>query len=282
MTIAHFFDIDTLIDLDNKVWIIDKRNPNIPILKIKKSDFNLIKSGIYKSQGNKIEYNGETFWISTELFNKLKVKIKNNNSSLNNLGISLQEFLNKEIVSNIKPNLNLEVISKLKNLNQDIYIICSSQVMKVYENIIDKVKNLLMEDGILIKKFYFINESFYNQSEDENRYKKTRLVIQHLVGYKTEVNKFIDQSIEKYDEIFFYDNQKETLKVAEDCNKILKKLIDATETGLSGVIKEDIEESEPFLIVKFVTDNVNNRIIEKKVKLEYIRFIKTFESFNLK
>ena len=28
---AHFFDLDTILRIDNKVWIIDKKNPNNPI-----------------------------------------------------------------------------------------------------------------------------------------------------------------------------------------------------------------------------------------------------------
>lgn len=280
--VAHFFDIDTLIDIDSKVWIIDKRNPNVPMLKISKSEFNLVKSGIYKPQGNKIEYNGDIFWISNDIFNKLKVKIKNSNSSLYNLGISLQEFLNKDIIDNIKPSLNLDVISKLKNTNHDIYVVCSKQVMSVYENVINKIKDELKSDGILIKKFYFINETFYNQDDDSNRFKKVKLLLQHLLGYKTNINKFTDEEIKKYDEVYFYDNQKDTLRVADDSNIVLKRLLDSTEDGLRSVIKEDIDENTPFLIVNYITDNINNRVLSKKVKIEYIRLIKTFEGFNLK
>ena len=50
-----FFDLDVLIDMNQQCWIVEKTRPNIPIMKISKSDFNLIKSGIYSKQGNKIE-----------------------------------------------------------------------------------------------------------------------------------------------------------------------------------------------------------------------------------
>jgi hypothetical protein len=42
---AHLFDLDTILVVDKMIWIIDKKSPNIPILKIKESDFNLIKKG---------------------------------------------------------------------------------------------------------------------------------------------------------------------------------------------------------------------------------------------
>ena len=114
MVKSHFFDIDTLIKLENQAWVVDKNNPNIPILKISKSDFNLIQSVIYRKQGNKIDFNGKTFWLPTELVNKLKIKAKTYKTEFSNLAISLQEFLNKDIIEEMSFELNLSVISELK------------------------------------------------------------------------------------------------------------------------------------------------------------------------
>ena len=50
---AHIFDIDVLLTTESKPWIIDKNNPNIPLLKLEKSDFNLIKNDVFKKQNNK-------------------------------------------------------------------------------------------------------------------------------------------------------------------------------------------------------------------------------------
>jgi FMN phosphatase YigB (HAD superfamily) len=45
----HFFDLDgTLWNIDSKVWIVDKENPKLPLLKLDKSEFELIKNGVYK------------------------------------------------------------------------------------------------------------------------------------------------------------------------------------------------------------------------------------------
>jgi hypothetical protein len=41
---SHFFDIDVILSTNSQVWIVDKTIPNIPIMKISKSDFNLIIS----------------------------------------------------------------------------------------------------------------------------------------------------------------------------------------------------------------------------------------------
>ena len=276
---AHFFDLNTLVDIKQLCWIVDKTNPNIPIMKITKSDFNLIKSGIYKSQGNKVEFNGQTFWLPNEMFNRLKVKLKTNRISISNIGISMQEFLNSEIIKGIDFNLNLNNIIHLKNTNNDIYIICSRQTKKNYESIIDKLKEKLFEEGLKIKNFYFISETFYNSDNDDIKYNKIKLLIQHLVGYKTENNKFIDQEIERYDNIYFYDDELDTIKMSDEINVVLKFLLSKTDDGLKSVIKEDIKEYRPSLFINQITDNNFNRSLSKKVILDYTSLIKTFEGF---
>ena len=278
---AHFFDIDVLIKVDNKVWIIDKHQPNIPIMKISTSDFNLIRNGVYKNQGNKIEYNGSIYWLPDSISNKLKVKLKINHSSFTNIGISMQEFLNKEIVDNIDFKILIENIIHLKNKPDDIYVVCSKQNKSNYENVISKLEEKLKEEGILIKRFYYISETFYNQNEDDIRFKKLRLLVQHLVGYRTEGNKFGQEEITRYNTITYYDNQYDTIKMVNDINTVLKSLLHKTEDGLRSVIREDISEYHPVLIVNQITDNEINKSISKKVNLEYVSLIKTFEGFNL-
>jgi hypothetical protein len=279
--IAHFFDIDTLIKIDNKVWIVDKTNPNIPIIKISTSDFNLIKNGVYKSQGNKVDYNGQSFWLPTDIFNKLKVKLKLNNGNLGNIGISMQEFLNKDIIDNIDFKINLDNISHLKNKTDDIYIICSKQNKKNYETVLNKLEEKLKEEGLKIKNFYYISETFYNQNDDDIRYNKIKLLLQHLVGYRTHINKFTDEEITRYNTVHIYDNQYDTIKIVDEANQILKSILKKTDDGLKSVIKEDISEYRPVLIVNQMTDNELNKRIIKKITIDYSNLIRTFESFKL-
>jgi len=279
MVRSHFFDIDTLIKLENQAWIVDKNNPNIPILKISKSDFNLIQSGIYRKQGNKIDFNGKTFWLPTELVNKLKIKAKTYKTEFSNLAISLQEFLNKDIIDEMNFELNLSVISELKNKTDDIYIICSKQTKRNYQTLIDNLEEKLKEQGLKIKNFYFISDNFSNIDKDEVNFKKMRLLLQHLIGYKTEGNKFIDEEITRYDQVSFYDNNYDTLKVTDDINGLLEVLLSNTDRGLKDVIKENIIDYKPVLLVNKINDNHYNKTETKKVILSLSTLIKTFESF---
>lgn len=278
---AYFFDIDSLIRVDNKAWVVDKKNPKHPLLKISKSDLHLIENGIYKSQNNKIEFNGKTFWLPTNLYNKIKVKAKNYKTDLASLAISLQEFYNKPVIDELDFEFNLDTILTLKNTQPNIYIICSKQTKRNYSTIVEKLEEELLTHGLKVKGFYYISDSFYNIDNDEIKYKKVRLLLQHLVGYRTTGKQFSNEEITQYPKIYFYDDQLDTLELESAINPLLNFLYQNTRPGLKDVIKENITEFNPFLILNRVNDNQYNRIDTKKVILELSKFVKTFESFAL-
>jgi hypothetical protein len=279
---AYFVDLNCLIEIENKAWIIDKSKPNIPIMKISKEDFNLFKSAIYKPQGNKVVFNGQTFWLPNSIYSKLKVKLKNSDAGLANLAISLQEFMNRELIENLEFGLNDWMMNQLKNKTDDIYIICSKQTKSNWSSIIEKLEEKLLDEGIKIKKFYFISETFYNQNEDEIIFKKARLFLQHLVGYQTDDKLFTDVELQRYDQILFYDSAKIVLSLKTDLNPILKSLLSKTGDAMSRIVKENIDDYKPKLIVNWVSDNQINKVVTEKITLDYSNLIKSFESFFLR
>jgi hypothetical protein len=276
---AHFFDIDCLIRVENKAWVIDKKNPKVPLLKLSKSDLHLIENGIYKNQNNKIEFNGKTFWLPTNLYNKIKVKAKVNKTDLNSLAISLQEFYNAPVIDELEFEFNLDTILTLKNTQPNIYVICSKQTKKNYSTIVEKLKEELIQHGLKIKTFYYISDSFYNIDNDEVKFKKIRLLLQHLIGYKTASNSFSNEGITPYHKIYFYDDQMDTIELSKQINPLLNYLYENTRKGLKDVVKENIQEFEPCLIINRVNDNLYNRLETTKVILELSKFVKTFETF---
>ena len=279
---AHFFDIDSILEVNAKVWIVDKTIPNIPIMKISQSDFNLIKNGIYRSQGNSINFGGHTYWLPTDLFEKLKIKSKNHRTDISNLSFSMQEFMNKELIENLDYNIKLDNISHLKNTDDDIYVICSKNNKRNYELMISKIEDKLKDSGLFIKKYYYISETFYNRNEDDISHKKVRLLLQHLIGYKTEGDKFIDEKIEKYNEVLFYDDELASVKLAIDCNKLLMYLISNTESSIKELIKQEIKQTEPLLVVNQITGNKVKKFVSTDVKVQFSNLIKVFESFKWK
>jgi hypothetical protein len=279
---AHFFDIDTVLVVNSKVWIIDKTRPNLPIMKISQADFNLIKNGVYKSQGNGLDFGGHTYWLPTDTFEILKIKAKNHKVDISNIAFSLQEFMNKELIENLEYDINIENILHLKNTDDDIYFICSKNNKSNYELMISKVEDKLKDNGLIIKKFYYISETFYNRKSDDISHKKVRLLLQHLIGFKTEGDKFTDEKLNQYSEIFFYDDEENVIKLANESNRVLTILLSNTDKSLKSIIKEEMKSSLRTLFVNHITGNKVNRLLTTKVDIQFSNLITVFESFKYK
>lgn len=276
---AFFFDINTLITTNSKVWIVDRDKPNKPILRIPKSDFNLIKKGVYKKDNIKFEMQDESYWISKDLFDQIKIKSKNQNLNISKLAFSMQEFMNKDIIENNDFTIHLENIRHLKNTSGDIYIICSKNTKNNYELIISKLEEKLKEIGLVVKSYYYISETFYNRDEDDINNKKVRLLIQHLIGMKTEGDKFTHTEITKYDVINFYDDEARVIELAKNANNVLQFLIENSEDLVKDRVKEVLKQDVCELVINQVTFNKVNLFVTSKVELQYQNVIKKFESF---
>ena len=144
----------------------------------------------------------------------------------------------KELIENLDYDINLENILHLKNTDDDIYVICSKNTKRNYELMISKIEDKLKDNGLVIKKFYYISETFYNRVSDDISYKKARLLLQHIVGFKTEGDKFIYDKIEKYNELFYYDDDDNAIKLSKESNKLLTVLLSNTDVKLKEIIKK--------------------------------------------
>jgi len=276
---AHFFDINCLLKSNQKAWVVDKSNPNIPLAKISPSDLKLMRSGIYAKKGNKIKFNNETYYLSDEWMNKFKLLALKNSIDFPNIVITLQEFYNTEIADNLDFEIDLTPLLKFKNEILDIYIVSSQQTMNVLGKLIDEMKEDLRENGIVVKQFYFLNENFLNQNSSENKFKQMRLLLQHLVGFKSDGDKFTDVDVEKYDTISYYDTSKSTFDIEKDIIYLLKIMIRNTDKGLSDVIREDLGDDVPQLEINKLQDNEFNPMSTIRMKIIVPKIIKAFESF---
>ena len=277
--IAHFFDIESILVNNGKVWISDKYNLNKYIMRLNQSDFNLIRKGIYKPQGNKVNLGGTDYWFPNDLFDELKLKCKLNKANITTLSFSMREFLDEELIDSMNYDINLDNILHLKNATDSIYFICSENTKENYEKFIKKIEKKLEDNGLVIKKYYFISETFYSRNTDEIAYKKVRLLLQHLIGLKTEGDKFIDEELDCYDVINFYDTDEVAIKLAININDLLQLIISNSPKELKENIKMALKDDKE-LIVNQVTANKVNKFSTTKIKIEYHNLIKTFEKFN--
>lgn len=277
--IAHFFDIDTLIKIDSNVWIVSKSNPKRPLLKISQSDFNLIKKGMWFRKGVSLKISGTDYWINNELFEEIKLKCKKTNTDITNLSFSMQEFMNPEIISDLNSIIMTENLYGLRNSSDDIYLICSKNNEQNYQAIIEKLEKYMSKIGIQFKSTYFISETFYNRNEDEITHKKVRLLIQHLIGLKTEGEKFTSEEITKYSTINFYDEDFSSINLAKSANDVLDYLYNNSDKNCQEKVKLVVDEEGPTLVVNFVTFNSVNPNIQTIVNIGINKITKTFESF---
>jgi hypothetical protein len=278
---SHFFDIDTLIRIDSQVWIVSKMNPSIPLIKLTQSEFNLIKKGIYRRHDSPLTLAGVNYWLPKNLLEELKIKSKNSKVDITDLVFSMQEFMNSSVIENLDYKILVSHFQHLKNKTDDIYVICSKNNKKNYEVIISKLEKELEKMGLIIKNYYYLSETFYNRDTDYISHRKVRLLLQHLVGYKTDDDKFTDSEITKYDRIYFYDDEPNAISLALDINDILHFLIKKTDDIISSNIRDTIKRTEHVLVVNRITNNRINPIDSKEVVIEISNIIKTFESFYL-
>ena len=276
---AHFFDLNSLITMNSKVWIVNTRTPNKPLIRISKSEFNLLRKGVYKKDNINFNIDGQTYWLSEELFNKIKIKSKNNNVNISELSFSMQEFMNKDIIENGDFTIHLENIRHLKNSQDDIYVICSKNSKRSYESLIEKLEEKLLDFGLKIKNFYFVSETFYNRDRDDIVHKKVRLVLQHIIGLKTADTKFTEEEITKYDQVSLYDDDINTIKLAKGINDVLQFLVKNSDDEVKEKVKEVLKMEECELIINQVTFNKVNPFITTKVELNLNKIVRTFENF---
>jgi hypothetical protein len=278
--VAHFFDLDTILRVDNKIWIIDVKSPKIPIYKLDQSDYNLIKRGIWRDRGERFNFNGDNYWLPENIANNLKLKCKNLKIDTFNLTFSMQEFFNSEIIGDVDYEINLDLLLPIKNTTDHLYLICSKNNKKNYELILKKIENKFLEMGLDIKDIYYLSETFFNRKNDKIIFNKVKLLLQFLIGLKTDSDKFVNNEITKYDVVNYYDDDLENTNI--DPNDFLKYLYDNTDVVLKDKIMNVINSYNNILNINYISPNKLKRIESKTIVLSLNKIIKTFESFKRK
>lgn len=259
MAKCFILDVESIMNFDRKVWIINRTNPSIPILRIDESEFNMIKSNIYVSQNNKIYFNGKSYFVSKELLESIKVKSKISNFNITDLSFSMREYLDPEIIDNLKPTIDITPLTELKNEIGDTYLVVSKFMKSKYEKHIHNLMGKLSEGGFKISGLYWLEQEFYNFDLDVNTYKKQLILMSHITGHKIKEGKLIQDEYPKYDNIYYYDSSE---SVIGDLMEIEAAIIDL-------VNKSDISlDLETELLLKRITTNKLNRVVSVDINLE--------------
>jgi len=262
----HFFDLDgTLWRIDSKVWIIDKEEPHKPIIRLDSFETSRVISGLNKKDNLKVQYNGEEYFISNDLFNKIQKKQR---IPIERLGISWIEFYDDNYLNNTKSEFLFKNIRHLRNNNQFICLLTGRAHRERHADILNILRKKLKDIGIEIYKIYFVADKFYYKADENVALNKVHVLLEHLVGLKIEDGMFKPYKQDWYKDVYFYDDEKMNIDYANDIQMVLDRVLKNTEDELFKMVIERLNNNKLVLHTNLVTNNEVNLFERKEIVLK--------------
>ena len=265
MTEIHWFDLDnTLWKTNAKWWILDKRNPLNPIVRITQHEAQLILNGNFITDGNQIVYNGFNGWLDNELLTKIKQK---KNIELENIGISFREYQDENLIVTQASELFV-YIDRLKHIKSNkINLLTARANKKAHNSLIDKLSEKLSEIDIKLNDIVFVSDPSCVHNYGSTSEKKLQCIIESIVGYKID-NSFTPIMCDKYDECYFYDDEDLNIDECKNINFRIEYLLSLTQPWLKERIISNLKNSDQKLILNLVTTNEMNPFETTKIDIK--------------
>lgn len=264
--IIHFFDLDgTLWDVNTRAWIILKKYPNDPLIKLSNGQLTDILFGVYKNDEIKIQYNGQEYYLSKQIFNKIQKSIPNIKED--QLGLSFTEKVNP--LYHKKLIFNKENIRHLINTKEiDIGILSGRYSEEDDHKLLSLLKKELDNIGLEINKFYYVSDFFKPIIDNNINYKKMNVLLEHLVGFKIKDDHFLPIKQDLYKEVHFYDDEFQNINTANNLQEIFEEYLRKTDDDVYNRIMLRINEIKPILYTHLVTNNSLKRFKTVKIELQ--------------
>jgi hypothetical protein len=262
-----FFDLDnTLWYVKSDIWVIDKNKPSVPILKISPVEFTLIRNGIYNKDGYLIEYNGESYYISKDMVERIERKRK---IRLKDVGISYAEFFDEDILNKKDVQLLLNNIKHIIGKNVEIGVLTARSDRKKHSNLLNKLRINLKEYGLEIDKIYFVSETIKGGGYfDQVLYDKNKVLLEHLIGLTIEDKKFIPIKKDAYNKVYFYDDIKSNIISTSNIQDYFDHLVLNSDDECVEYINNRLENNDIVLVNNLVTNNELNPFETSVIKIE--------------
>lgn len=260
------FDLDGVLwnIKDDDIWIIDKEKPYKPILILDKLEFSLITNGKFKKDELSLEYNGQIYYISKDLFEKIKKKSGSDN--IERFGISFIPMVRKEILDKREIDIFTHNIEHLRyNKFIDIGLLTARSNQKNHADVINKLRLELKKIGIEISKIFFVGEGM-RMGVDYKR--KVFVLLEHMLGLKIKDGRFISIKQDWYEKVSFYDDDPQNIDYANDVQMFFNDLLKRTDDELYKIIIDRITTYKLTLDNYLVTDNELNRFKKSSVTLK--------------
>lgn len=280
---VHIFDLLSLIDIEQNPWIIEKNDPSKPLLVLTKEDYNLMKSGHFKSHDNLIEFSGKKFYLSNYIYQKLEKIIDKKNLEFDDLGVSLAEFLNPEIIEKKRFEIKDIYFEHLKNLLDDIFLIVPDFIDINYDKVKSKVLEKFEDLGLNVKNIFIIkSDNYTNINNDNVIFQKSLILLQVFTNYNIQDSKFIEEKY-LYDEVNYYDEDQYVLKkIEENIQEKMEKIYFNSDEYIQKEIKKNIIKNRTISLLN-ISSNTLNKFIKNEFEILLPKnLITKFESFNFK
>jgi len=254
---------------NNDTWIIDKDKPFKPVLILDPLEFSLIQNGKFIKEDLKLDYNGSVYYISKDLFERIKKKSGSEN--LERFGISFIPLVRKEILDKREVDIFTKNIEHLRyNRFVDIGLLTARSNQKNHVELLNGLRIELKKIGIEISKIFFVGEGT-RMGQDYK--KKVFVLLEHMVGLKIKDGKFISVKQDWYKKVSFYDDNAQNIDYANDAQMFFEELLRKTDNELFKIIIDRVASYELTLDTYLVTDNELNRFKKSSLKLiEPLRF----------
>jgi hypothetical protein len=262
-----FFDLDnTLWYIKSDIWVIDKNKPAEAIIKISPAEFALIRSGIYTKDDILVDYNGESFFISRYMMERIQSRKKN--IRLKDIGISYVEFFDDEILNKKDVQLLLNNVKHLIGKDIEIGVLTARSDRKKHAGLLNKLRLKLKEYGLEIDKIYFVAESIRMIGYDDKvTYDKNKVLLEHLVGLNIDNNRFMPVKKEAYNKIYFYDDVKSNIMNVNNLQDYFDFLVRNSESEVVEFINNRLANNTLILSNNLITNNELNPFETKLIKL---------------
>jgi len=279
----HFFDLDnTLINVKNYIWIIDKESPGKLLGKIGNREFSLIKNNFYKKDNLQINYNGEKFFISKELFDKIRRKKK---IPLERIGLSFREWTNQKYINNSKVTFLTNNIKHLSGRDVKIAFLTARPDRLKHSRLLNSLRYVLKKFYLKIYKIYFIGDKFEIYHKEYLSHRKSVVLLEHLIGLKIKNDKFIPYKQDKFSKVYFYDDEKMNIDSANDIQELFNKIYSHSDEEIKKIINKRLKD-KPILCTNLVSNNevkpfkTNIINLQLPIRFPIIESIKKFNDFD--
>lgn len=273
MSEIFFLDLDYALSKP-ELAVIDKENPMNVVMRINGADEPLISS-TWKKYNLEVNYNGKTFWLSPDFLKSLKRRVSS--ITLNRIGITYRNLSDDEIEENGKLTSLISKLKKFKDTGIPIVILSSLETKSKSD---DSIKKLISTNLRLpVIKEYNISNMDINSSADAIVYRKAKIVLEHLIGFKIRNNRFVDLKQGKYSKVKLFDTDEKCIEGVKNLQLLFELCLYNTDKTIKHKIlerfKNSILEWETFLI----TNNDINPFIRTFGNLVSPANVDLFNSF---